>query len=179
MKKNKVLLIFLLVSSLLVASLACNLFSDLRKVADTASTAEAFITQADIGVGTVQALVTDIGVKITESGIIETVQAVATDFPRPTLEGEKPEDIPIMEGNRTAEITSSKLISYIIDASYDDVVAFYDQEMVANGWIKNEEDSQKNEGFATLVFEKDGRRATVIIAKVPLLNQVSVSIELD
>jgi hypothetical protein len=178
MSKKQMIVTFLIVSTLLAASLACNLFSDIRKVGDTANTAEAMITDADIGVETMQAAITDIGAKITESGIVETVQAVATENPIALPTGDKPEDIPIMDGNRSAEITSSNLISYIIDAAFDDVIAFYDREMVANGWKKEENDSKQNQGFASLVFEKEGRRATIIIAEVPILNQTSVSIEI-
>lgn len=178
MSKKQMIVTFLIVSTLLVASLACNLFSDIRKVGDTANTAEAMITDADIGVETMQAAITDIGAKITESGIVETVQAAATENPIALPTGEKPEDIPIMDGNRTAEITSSNLISYIIDAAFDDVIAFYDREMIVNGWTKNEADSKKNENLTSLVFEKDGRKATVIIAEVPFVNQVSVTIEI-
>ena len=178
MSKRQMIVTFLIISALLAASLACNLFSDIRKVGDTANTAEAFITEADVGVETVQAVITDVGAKLTESGIIETVQAVATENPITLPTGEKPDDIPIMDGKRSAEITSANLISYIIDAAFDDVVAFYDREMVANGWKKEENDSDQKKSFASLVFEKDGRRATVIIAEVPFLNQTSVSIEI-
>lgn len=178
MSKKQMIVTILLVSSLLTASLACNLFSNIRKVSDTANTAEAMITEADIGVETMQAAITDIGAKITESGIVETMQAVATEVPIPTLGGEKPEDIPLMDGKRSLELFSANLVTYTIDADFEDVVAFYDREMVANGWRKNEADSNKNQNLATLVFEKDGRKATVVIAKVPVLNQTTVSIEI-
>jgi hypothetical protein len=169
----------LFVTLLLAAGMACNLFSGLTKASEGINTAEAMITDAGPGIETAQALITDVGAKITESGIIETVQAVATDIPLPTLEGEPPADIPIMEGKRSAEVMSSNLISYVIDAAFDDVVNFYDREMVAQGWVKNESESKKTANLIQqLVFEKDGRKATITIAEVPFVNQINVTIEI-
>ena len=185
MNKKQMSITFLMVGVLLAASVACSFFSDLRKVSDTADTAEAFITDADIDMGTVEAMgptleamAPTLKAKITESGISETLQAAATNIPIPT-QGEKPADIPLMDGSRSLEITSSKLVSYIIDAAFDDVVAFYDREMPVNGWTKNTAESEKTDNYVTLVFEKGGRKATVTITEVPFMNQISVSITIE
>ena len=175
----------LIVSLLLIAGMACSVFSGLKDAAGVAETAGAAITEAGSGLETVQAMVTQSGIAetaqalVTQGGIQETVQALATDLPLPTLTGEKPADIPVMDGDLTAEIMSEKFISYVIDAVFQDVIDFYEREMPANGWTKDEANSSTNQGFTTLAFTKDSRKATVIITEVPFLNQTSVSINIE
>lgn len=178
MSSKRKIMSVLLIGLLLFVGLACSLFDNLQKANQTKETAEAFITNADIGISTVQALVTDVGVQLTESGILETAQAFATEIPIPTFEGEVPDDIPVMDGNKTGLVESSSLVSYIINEDYQAVVDYYEREMAALGWSKVDSETQKQDSYSQLVFEKNNRKATVIITQVPFLNQTSVTIEI-
>lgn len=137
---------------------------------------------------TAQAVATDImesGVKetaqamateILDSGIKETAQAFVTDLP---ISGEKPEDIPVLGDGVGDLIATSELVSYFSNETFQDVLDFYKREMPLNGWNPIEKDSSVIDDLATLVYEKDGRKASIIITKIPFLGQVTVLITIQ
>lgn len=204
--KTKTLSVFLLAISLLaMVSFSCSIVSRAGELKATGealatsvengreilSTGQAIVTQidesgiketmaavaTDIGESgvkeTVQSVATDIG----ESGIKETAQAVVTDLP--SISGEKPVDIPVLGDGVSDLIASQDLVSYFSTGSFQEVLDFYYREMPENGWVKVERDSSVMDNLATLVFEKNGRRASVIVTQIPFLNQVTVLITIE
>lgn len=77
--------------------------------------------------------------------------------------GDAPDDIPVFDGSNSNFFATAEIISYSTDGSYADVVAFYRAEMEANGWTYNDSLSIEIAGTATLMYDKDGRTATVSI----------------
>jgi len=159
-----------LVSVLAILALSCKLVTlPFQEVAEFQNTAEALVTE----VGDLATEV-DFEAIITESGdIIETAAAEFTEIP--PLTGEKPADIPVMEGGEDL-FSSAGMVSYTTNKDFQTVVDFYLREMPKNGWVKNESESSQSEGQATLVFQKEGRKATVIILDVMISVSVSITI---
>lgn len=72
-------------------------------------------------------------------------------------------DIPIM-ADAQDKTSVGEMVSYSSGATLDDVVAFHETEMPKNGWQTSGE-ATSMEGFATLEFTKDGRKAQVMITR--------------
>jgi hypothetical protein len=155
-----------------------------------AETAVAMATQIDESglAATVQAAATefdDSGVlqtaqaAITEQGpsVQETAQAVATELS--SSMGEAPEDVPIMEGEKTNLFTSSLAISYFIDVPFRDALDYYETMMPENGWTRVDQGSVTTQDAAVIYFEKDGRQAIVTLSINPVNEQTVVLITLQ
>jgi len=157
---------------------------------DVVETAQAWATQiANSGFKeTGQALATqyvDSGIHVSvqsyatefeDSYILETAQAVSTQF---SLSPEnKPEDIPVLEGEKNAFITSPYLISYFVQVPFDEALAFYQREMLVNSWRLNEGSTVISEENAELSYEKDNLSAKVTISALPIINQISIIINI-
>lgn len=68
-----------------------------------------------------------------------------------------PEDVPIMDG--AANVQSMMGINtFEVDATVDEVIAFYDDEMPANGWTAGD-----NSTPGVRQYTKDGREATLMV----------------
>lgn len=204
--KKKTMMVFLFsISVLALIALSCNIVSragELKATGESLATSvesgreilgtgQAIVTQIDeSGIKeTMQAVATDIGesgvqetvqafaTEVVESGIQETAQAVVTDLP--SLSGEKPADIPVLGDGVNDLIASQDFVSYFSVGTFQEVVDFYTIEMPVNGWSKIERDSTEIDGLATFVYEKNGRRAMVIITQIPFINQVTVAITIE
>jgi hypothetical protein len=137
-------------------------------------TGQALATQyVDSGIQeTVQAYATE----FKDSHILETAQAVSTQF---SLSPEnKPEDIPVLEGEKNAFITSPYLISYFIKVPFDEALAFYQREMPANGWNVKENTTVISKENAEISYEKGNLSAKVTISALPIINQISIIIDI-
>jgi outer membrane lipoprotein-sorting protein len=66
-------------------------------------------------------------------------------------------------------------VMYESASAFDDVLAFYQDEMVAAGWTS--EDSFVGEGVASLTYTKDGRTATVMLSAGDDVVSVVISAE--
>lgn len=146
------------------------------KIAESGAkeTVQAAATKFDeIGVEeTVQAAAT----KFAESGAKETIQAKVTELPSST--GERPQDIPVLpEADKL--IGNPDLVSYVSDLTLQEIVEYYEREMLLNGWQKIEGESEVVDYLATLNYAKDMRKATVIITKIPLVNRTSVLVTIQ
>jgi hypothetical protein len=193
------------ISILAVISLGCGLVSQVSGLKSTAQsvgtavesgreligTGQAIATQVDeTGFKeTLQAAATKVGesglketveaavTQIEDSGLRETVQAMATDiFISPE---DVPPDIPIMAGEKSAFVGSPQAISYFVNTDFASVLAFYQQEMPAQGWGKIDYGTTITDSTAELFYEKPGQKATVVITEVPVINQVTVVITLE
>jgi len=193
------------ISALAVVSLGCGLVSQVNGLRSTAQSVGTAVEDGRELLGTGQAIVTQVdesGIKETlqaaatqvgESGLKETVAAAATQIEdaglRETIQAmateifispeDVPADVPLMAGEKSAFVGSSQAISYFVKTDFASVLAFYQQEMLARGWSKIDYGTTITETTAELFYEKAGRKATVVIAEVPILDQVTVVITLE
>jgi hypothetical protein len=84
-----------------------------------------------------------------------------------------------MEGEKSAYVGSAQAVSYFIGAGFDTVLDFYRREMENQGWSKTDYGTALTETYAELHYEKDGRKAVVVITEVPFVNRTTVVITLE
>lgn len=138
------------------------------------ATAEAMITAinpTDV-VATAQAFGTQAASEGGES--LATVQAMATQFAESS--GDLPEDIPVPDGEKTGFVAMGNLVSFGIQQPFDEVLAYYQNEMPANGWEEAETGNLVADSAAVLVFEKINRTATITLGVIPLAEETRVQI---
>lgn len=136
-------------------------------------TVQAFATQQGPGLQqTVQAFLTQ-----DVPGLAETVQAYATQSG--ATAGQAPQDIPLVEGEKTSLITSETFVTYFTSQDFNSVLSFYDNQMPANGWTKLDKESIQNANSAVLVFDKATRKATVTLGVNPTNNSTVVVITIS
>jgi hypothetical protein len=107
----------------------------------------------------------------------ETAQAIATNVL--ATPSDVPEDIPVMEGEKSAFVGSARAISYIVEQDFLTVLDFYQQEMPANGWTKAEYGTTITDTQAELHFEKGERTVIIVIAQVPFTAKTMVVITIE
>jgi len=179
----------LLISLIVAATMGCKLIENVRSTVQLASTGVAVAT--DIG-----ALITEIvppGVEETVQAGMPTMLAAITEI-APTLEAittqvytspeDAPADIPIIPGETSAFVGSAQAISYVTTSDFNQVVDFYKTEMLNKGWTSVDSGtgpSVEVPGMsnAELHFQKDSRKATVIITEIPFVGQTTVVINLE
>jgi hypothetical protein len=165
--------------------------TDVEQGRDLLETARAMATQVGGAgmLGTIQALATEAD----ESGLLSTAQAFATAEGPGLMEtalavatrqgpeilstaqsyitqiapGEAPADIPIMDGDKELFFQSKNLVSYMIALPLEQVDDFYQQQMPANGWTKVDAESFESPAAKSLVYEKPGQRASVVLSISP------------
>jgi len=187
------LLIFLLTS----ASIGCQLIDNVKKGVSAVSTGKAIASQVgglatQMIPGGIDETALAIATKFEESGIMETAQsAITAKVPELkdtaqaistevyTSPEDAPKDIPIMDGERSAFVGTSTSVNYMINATFDDVVAFYMQQMPLNGWQKSVSGNSSSKGLDQTEWQKDGRTAKVLITEVPFVGQAIVAITIE
>jgi hypothetical protein len=194
--------ILLLVASVAAAALGCNFATQMMAAPRAISTGQAlateFATQVDLNklstematqVGAVatqiaeitpEAVETQIGAlatDINQSGAVATVMGVATQIST-SPEG-APADIPILEGDKSAFIASPQTVSYITSADFKQVLAFYQKGMLDKGWTAVQAGTRIGDNDAELVYEKDGKKAQVVLTVIPYVNQTTVVIAIQ
>ena len=180
MRERKVFRYLWVISLFVVAGLSCNLVSNVTDAVQMKDTIAPIITDVggmmtDMPMGSIETQVGSIATEF-QGGGMETMAAQITDMPIPGLSGEKPDDIPVMEG--ASEIVgSADLVTYIIDKDFQEVVDYYEREMPNNGWTKS--DGNVESDYAQLVYEKAGRKATVELFGIPFIEQTSVTINIE
>jgi cytochrome c551/c552 len=122
-------------------------------------TAQAFATQEGPGfIETAQAFATQEG-----PGLLETAQAMAT-----AVAGSNqapPEDIPIVSGTTENLYTTDEIVTYITPLDFQSVLAFYQQEMPANGWEADSTNTALTANTAVLQYDKVDRHATITLSE--------------
>jgi hypothetical protein len=189
--------VVLLVVLLTAASLGCQLVNRVREGVQAVGTGQAIAT--DIGSfatqiipggieETAQAMVT----QIDESGLLETAQAAITEQ-APGLQDtaqafttevytspeQAPADIPVMEGEKRAFVGTAQSVTYTVNAELKDVVAFYKQQMPANGWQASGTSGSSSDNMDESNWEKDGRKANVVVTQIPFVGQTIVAITIE
>ncbi len=71
------------------------------------------------------------------------------------------ETLPIMEG-ATEQASFGQMTTYKVTAKMDDVVKFYKAEMPKAGFTADG-DATISEGFGSMAFAKDGKKANIIL----------------
>ena len=152
---------------------------DLNKLATEASTqVSALSTQvAQITPAAIETQVGAIATSIESSGVVATAEGMATQIS--TSPSDAPADIPIYEGDKTAFVTSPQAVTYITSADFKLVLAFYQKEMLAKGWTAVQAGTRIGDNDAELAYEKDGRKAQVVLTVIPYVNQTTVVITLQ
>jgi hypothetical protein len=190
----------LLISLIVAATMGCKLIENVRSTVQLASTGVAvatdiggMITQivppgmeqtVQAGMPTIQSAITEMAPTI-ESAITEiapTLEAVQTQVY--TSPEQAPADIPIMPGETSAFVGSPQAISYVTKAEFSKVVDFYKAEMPNKGWKSVDSGTGPSAAVpgmsnAELHFEKDTRKATVVITEIPFVGQTTVVINLE
>jgi hypothetical protein len=145
--------------------------------ADPSLTVPVLTTQAPGGGTTMQ------DATPTEPGeVVETVEALPSSTPFSTVE--KPADIPVMPGGENLQIfemtpaqgSMSKIITIMFetDASVDEITAYYEAEMPANGWEKV--NTYTDGKSLVITFQKGERVAQVMVTQVSGRNSVAVNV---
>jgi hypothetical protein len=179
------------------AGLGCQLVNRIQEGVKVVGTGRAVAT--DIGAlatqlipggieQTAQAMVT----QINESGVLETAQSAITEQApgiKDTAQAfstqvytspeQAPADIPIMQGDKSAFVGTPSSITYTVNAAFKDVVAFYAQQMPANGWQKSGTNTPSSDTLDETNWEKGGRKANVVITEIPILGQTIVAITIE
>jgi hypothetical protein len=190
----------LLISLIVAATMGCKLIENIRSTVQLASTGVAvatdiggMITQIvppgmeetiQAGMPTIQSAITEMAPTI-ESAITEiapTLEAVTTQVY--TSPSEAPADIPIMPGETSAFVGSPQAISYVTTADFNKVVDSYKSEMPNKGWKSVDTGTAPSEAApgmsnAELHFEKDTRKASVVITEIPFVGQTTVVITIE
>jgi hypothetical protein len=114
--------------------------------------------------------------------IAPTFEAITTQVY--TSPEDAPADIPIIPGETSAFVGSAQAISYVTTSDFNQVVDFYKTEMLNKGWTSVDSGtgpSVEVPGMsnAELHFQKDSRKATVIITEIPFVGQTTVVINLE
>lgn len=123
------------------------------------STAQAFATEQGPGfVETAQAFATQEG-----PGLVETAQAMATAIAGANQA--PPEDIPIVTGTTENLFSTQETVSYITPMDFQSVLAFYQQEMPANGWESDSNSTVLTANTAVLQYDKVDRHATITLSE--------------
>jgi hypothetical protein len=93
---------------------------------------------------------------------LATAQALATQFASDS--GELPEDIPLPDAELENFFTSANLVSYTVDMPFTEVLSFYEEEMIANGWSFIDEGSLVTTNTAVSNYQQVGRNALLTIS---------------
>ncbi len=157
MRTQRILRFLWALSSLVIISLACT-------VALSSPTASATPTKpTDTATATGAVATAPEGSGVLETPLPEiTPTELGFDFFGGDV-GEKPADIPVMQGGELEE-ASQTYVEYSLEAeNVAIVVEFYEREMPMNGWTKLDTESRVEAEIATLVYSKENRKATVTI----------------
>src|SRR5688500_18393290 len=160
--------------ALLLAALACNAVTNAisgnadDRVEDAQATADALSTEAaevfddlDDPLGEATAEGEE---PVDEEPVDEATpedEEPSDDPDVPGLGGDGPDDVPVMDASNEDFFASADVVTYLADAPYADVVAFYRAEMEAAGWTYDANLSTEFGEIAALTYNKDNRTATV------------------
>lgn len=97
----------------------------------------------------------------------------STDNP---FDGQGPEDIPVLDTNAELLFADTASLTYYVDASFDDTLTFYRDEMVSAGWEASANGDNVFGEIASLQFDKDGKQALIAITVDPTSDRTLVAI---
>lgn len=187
--KRRQLAASLAIVTLLIATLACNTFSSANPLVGTA---QAVATQADeLGdlAGTAQALATDVNLEdlaktaeavateVNVDDLAATAQALATEASSNDLlataqaaatsvaGGELPPNIPLPDVQTENLFTMEGIVSYSTPASFSEIVDFYKEAMLTEGWEFVANGSIETQGASILNYTRSDRDLIMTISE--------------
>ncbi len=94
------------------------------------------------------------------SATVEAAVANAKDY----ISGDSPQDIPLVDVKTISALYKSKaMITYATSLEFEKVVEFYKKEMTGEGWSIVAGETTENNFAAVLVYNKNGRKASVTL----------------
>jgi hypothetical protein len=187
--KRRQLTASLAIVALLIATLACNTFTSANPLV---ATAQAVATQADeLGdlAGTAQALATDVNLEdlaktaeavateVNVADLAATAQAAATDANLGDLAataqaaatsvagGELPPNIPLPDVKTENLFTMEGIVSFSTPASFTEVLDFYKEAMLTEGWEFVANGSIETQGASILNYTRSDRDLIMTISE--------------
>ena len=103
-----------------------------------------------------------------------TIVIVVTNTSTP--EPQVPANIPIMPGATDLNVTQSD-ISYVIKSDLNNVIAFYEKEMLAKGWKEQDKPAVIGD-FGRMYFSDPEHQVSMLLNYSPSLNQVVIRMNL-
>ena len=97
----------------------------------------------------------------------------STDNP---FDGQGPADVPVLDTNAELLFADDASLTYYTDASIDDTVDFYRDEMVSAGWEASANGDNVFGEIASLQFDKDGKQALIAVTVDPTSDRTLVAI---
>jgi hypothetical protein len=176
--QNKSTAVRVVLVALALSALACNtVMGGSSGANDAQATADALQTEAALQFGDPQATADALSTEA--AGVFDDLDTPEDGSPtedvgstdeEPTEESADipgsnggPDDVPVFDGNNENFFASADVVTYLTDAPYADVVAFYRSEMESNGWTIDDTLSTEFGEIAALTYHKDDRTATVSI----------------
>jgi hypothetical protein len=102
------------------------------------------------------------------SGAPAAVDAGAGAEPTPTAGPSVPDTVPLLEGAYDLAVTAdASYIAYKASIAYDDAVAYYQAELVAQGWEQINKNDAAFGGSTTLLRSRPEANISVTIQSVP------------
>ena len=100
----------------------------------------------------------------------------STDNP---FDGEGPADIPVLDTNAELLVADDATLTYYTDATFDETVDFYREEMVNVGWEATPNGDIVFGEIASMQFDKDGKQAFIAITVDPTSSRTLVAITVN
>ncbi len=124
-----------------------------------AATLQALATQAanENYPATVQAFIETQGPEVQQ-----TAQAAATQAAE-FFSGIPPADVPILPGENTQFLANDSIVSYLTTVPYQEAIAFYKEQLPANGWEPGFPSAIESEQGTVLRYSKANRALTATI----------------
>jgi hypothetical protein len=90
-----------------------------------------------------------------------------------------PPDIPVFDGNAEDLYVSPNFITYQVKIPMTKIVAFYQQEMIKNGWQWLDRGSYISQSSASLNYEKPDRKVNISLQSNPVSELTTVVITIQ
>jgi hypothetical protein len=97
----------------------------------------------------------------------------STDNP---FDGQGPDNIPVLDDNAELIFADEGSLTYYTDASFDDTVDFYRDEMISAGWDATVNGDNVFGQIASLQYDMDGVQALVAVTVDPTSDRTLVAV---
>ncbi len=108
----------------------------------------------------------------------ETMRAAATQAAE-FFSGIPPADVPILPGETTQFLANDNIVSYLTETAYQDAIAFYKEQLPANGWEPSFPSAVESEEGTILRYHKPDRALTATIGTNKEQNKTLIVIVID
>ncbi len=146
-----------------------------QQASGMAATLQALATQAanENYAATVEAFIATQGPQAQETARAAATQAA--EF----FSGIPPADVPIIPGETTQFLANDNIVSYLTDTEYHEAIAFYKEQLPANGWEPGFPSAVESEEGTILRYSKPDRNLTATIGTNQEQNKTLIVIVID